>query len=199
MDEMQVIDQAIAEVKLLVPKRFDSDLGSFSETYNRQTFASAGIDVEFVQDNISSSNTIGVLRGLHYQRPPFAQVKIVRVLRGRIFDVAVDIRPQSETFGRHVALELDGRDGGQLFIPAGFAHGFVTLEAETEVFYKMSGFYAPEHEGGLRWNDPDLGISWPLDKIGGEENVILSEKDRVLPGFRATFATRGISGKGTDR
>src|SRR5262249_10477793 len=150
-----------------------------SETFNRKRLADAGIDLDFVQDNHSLSGQRGVVRGLHFQIPPFAQDKLVRVVRGRIYDVAVDIRRSSPTYGRHVGVELSGENWKQLFVPAGFAHGFVTLDPDTEVIYKVTNYYAPSHDRGLIWNDPDLGINWPI--AAGE--AILSDKDKVLPRF----------------
>ena len=180
---MKVINQAIPEVKLFIPKRFVDERGCFCETYNSRTMTVAGIDFEFVQDNQSLSLGAGVLRGLHYQVPPMAQHKLVRVLRGRIWDVAVDIRASSPTFGRYVANELDAESGGQLFVPMGFAHGFMTMEPNTEVFYKVSDFYSPEHAKGIRWDDPSLRIAWPTDVLGDDGCVILSDNDCQLPTF----------------
>lgn len=180
---MLVTATAIPDVKLVTPRRHGDSRGWFSETYNRRALAEQGIEVAFVQDNQSYSREAGVLRGLHFQLPPFAQAKLVRVLRGRVLDVAVDLRRRSPTFGRHVAVELSAEDGVQLFIPVGFAHGFLTLEAETEVFYKVSAHYAPEHDSGIRYDDPEIGISWPLPE--GRE-PILSPKDAALPSLAET-------------
>jgi len=130
-----------------------------------------------VQDNASYSREAGTIRGLHYQRPPAAQAKLVRVVRGRVLDVAVDLRRGSPSYGRFVAVELTAEGGEQLFVPVGFAHGFCALEPDTEVAYKVSDFYAPQHEAGVIWNDPDIGIEWPL--AGGEP--VLSDKDTRLP------------------
>ena len=170
---MECTDAAIPEVKILVPKKFGDNRGYFAETYNCDKFAAFGASHAFVQDNQSLSVKPGVLRGLHYQIKPKAQDKLVRVLRGAILDVAVDIRRGSPTFGKHVAIELSADNGRQLFIPAGFAHGFVTLVPETEVFYKVSDFYSPEHERGILWNDPALGINWGI----GASDAVLSDKD----------------------
>ena len=168
---------AIADVKLITPARFGDSRGFFSETYNRKRYFEAGIAVEFVQDNHSRSAEVGTLRGLHFQSPPHAQDKLVRVLRGRILDVAVDLRRDMPSYGRHVVAELSAESGTQIFLPVGFAHGFVTLEPDTEVFYKVSALYAPGHEHGLAWDDPALGIDWPLPSGG----PVLSDKDRTHP------------------
>lgn len=177
---MDVLETEIPEVKILVPKRFGDSRGWFSETWNRHTLAAAGIELEFVQDNHSLSVLAGTIRGLHFQTPPFAQDKLVRVLRGAILDVAVDLRRASPTYGRHVGVRLDAAEGLQLLVPAGFAHGFVTTEPDTEVFYKVTHHYSPEHDRGILWNDPDLGIDWGMDP----ERVLLSDKDRRQPRLR---------------
>lgn len=164
----------------IVPKRFEDPRGWFSETWQRDRFVAAGIDEDWVQDNQSYSRPAGTLRGIHFQTPPHAQAKLVRCLRGRIWDVAVDLRSDSPTYGRWVAAELTASKGEQLYIPAGFGHGFVTLEPDCEVAYKTSDFYAPDCDGGLAWNDPDLAIPWPLPGVAPE----LSDKDARLPGLR---------------
>lgn len=164
-------------IKLIKPRRFADDRGWFSETYNARTYAALGVTVAFCQDNHSMSRPAGVLRGLHFQRPPHAQAKLVRCVRGAIWDVAVDIRTGSPTFGRFVATELTAENGWQLFVPEGFAHGFVTLAPDTEVEYKVSDFYSPDCDGGLIWNDPDLAVPWPL----ADGAPILSDKDQKLP------------------
>jgi dTDP-4-dehydrorhamnose 3,5-epimerase len=174
---VQITSLAIGDVKLIVPRRFVDPRGHFVETWNRRSFAEAGIDIDFVQDNISLSRHAGTVRGLHFQTPPMAQAKLVRVLRGAIFDVAVDIRRASPTFGRSVSAVLTSEGGEQLLIPVGFAHGFCTLEPDTEIAYKVSGFYSGSHDIGIAWNDPDVAIEWPLE---GREPV-LSDKDRRLP------------------
>jgi len=174
---MRTTPTAIADVKVLEPTRHGDRRGYFAEVYNHKLLAGAGIDVAFVQDNQSLSAQRGVVRGLHYQLPPFSQAKLVRVLRGRILDVAVDIRKSSPTFGEHVTVELSAENFRQVFVPAGFAHGFVTLEDDTELFYKVSNYYAPDHERGVQWNDPDLAIDWP----GDHATAILSDKDAKLP------------------
>ncbi len=165
-------------VKLIRPKRHGDERGWFTETYNRDTFAGLGIECTFVQDNHSLSVPAFTLRGLHFQSPPAGQDKLVRCLRGRIFDVAVDIRRGSPTYGKWVATELTAQNGNQLFIPIGFAHGFLTLEPDCEVAYKCSHLYAPAQDGGLRWDDPTIGIEWPLPP-GMEPE--LSAKDKVQP------------------
>ena len=158
---------------------FSDARGVFAETYSRRDFTALGLSDEFVQDNWSRSEQVGTVRGLHFQRPPHAQGKLVRVLRGRIFDVAVDLRRSSRRLGHHVAVELAAGDGRMLYIPPGFAHGFCTLEPMTEVAYKVTADYASEADGGVAWDDPDLGINWP---VSGHE-AVLSDKDRRLPRF----------------
>lgn len=169
---------AIPEVLVIEPGRFGDHRGFFSETWSRRGFAEAtGIGLEFVQDNHSLSAQRGVIRGLHFQRPPHAQGKLVRVTRGAVLDVAVDIRRGSPTFGRHVAVELSARNWRQLWIPPGFAHGFCTLEPDTEVQYKVTDYYAPDHDLGLAFDDPALGIAWPVPSA----EAVLSDKDRRHP------------------
>lgn len=177
---MQIIQTAIAEVKILVPRRFTDARGIFCETYSKRALAAAGIGLDFVQDNHSISLERGVVRGLHFQIPPFAQDKLVRVVRGSVLDVAVDIRRGSPTFGKHVGTILSADNWQQMLVPAGFAHGFCTLEANTEVLYKVTRFYSPEHDRGLLWNDPDLGIAWPVSP----EEAKLSDKDLKHPRLR---------------
>ena len=177
---MQIDALAIQDVKLITPSIFRDERGFFSETYNRRALARAAIDREFVQDNQSLSRAKGVLRGLHFQIAPHPQGKLVRVTRGAIFDVAVDIRRGSPTFGRHVSAILSADNWSQLWVPEGFAHGFCTLEPDTEVIYKVTDFYAPECDRGLAWDDPDLSIAWPL--VGPQ--AILSDKDRLHPRLR---------------
>jgi dTDP-4-dehydrorhamnose 3,5-epimerase len=176
---MQVLPTAIPAIKLLVPKKFGDHRGFFSEVYSRKALAEVGILTEFVQDNHSMSVEKGVLRGLHYQVPPMAQDKLVRVVRGAILDVAVDIRRDSPTFGKHITAVLSSENWNQIFVPTGFAHGFVTLQPNTEVLYKVSTCYSPSHERGIRWNDPKLGIDWGIDEGG----AILSNRDREHPMF----------------
>ncbi len=174
---MEVVETAIPDVKIIKPKKHGDHRGFFSETFNKKDFAAAGIDLDFVQDNHSLSADKGTVRGLHFQLHPFAQDKLVRVSRGSILDVAVDIRRGSPTFGRHVSAVVSAAEWNQIFVPIGFAHGFVTLEPNTEVLYKTTEFYAPEHDRGILWSDPELGIDWGVD----EEQAILSDNDRALP------------------
>ena len=177
---MEVTATDITDVKLVMPRRFEDQRGFFSEVYNEKTFADAGIDVRFVQDNHSRSLKRGTVRGLHFQVPPYAQDKLVRVVGGAIFDVAVDLRRHSPTYGQHVTAEISAKKWNQILVPKGFAHGFMTLEPNTEVIYKVSDSYAPDHDQGLRWNDPDLNIAWPL----GEDEAVLSAKDKQQPFWR---------------
>ena len=181
---MQVQTLTIPDVKVLTPGKFGDGRGFFSEVYSRRTLAEAGIDTDFVQDNHSLSACKGTVRGLHFQTPPHAQDKLVRVVRGSVFDVAVDLRRSSPAYGRHVSVVLSAEAWNQILVPIGFAHGFMTLEPDTEVLYKVSDYYGPDHDDGLLWNDPALGIRWPIP----ENDVVLSEKDRRLPPF-AGFTT----------
>jgi dTDP-4-dehydrorhamnose 3,5-epimerase len=173
---MQIEDTALEGVKLITPRRFGDHRGFFAETWNAKAFANLGIASDFVQDNHSLSAEVGTVRGLHFQAPPHAQAKLVRCGRGAIFDVAVDIRRGSATYGNWVGHELSEENGAQLFIPEGFAHGFVTLQPDSEIVYKCSDYYAPESEGAVRWNDPAIGIDWPLSGA-----AILSGKDAEAP------------------
>jgi dTDP-4-dehydrorhamnose 3,5-epimerase len=170
----------IPAVKIVTPKKHGDARGFFSEVYKQSDWEAAGLDYRFVQDNHSYSAPVGTLRGLHFQTPPFAQDKLVRVIRGRILDIAVDIRRSSPTFGRHVAVELSAENWRQLFIPVGFAHGFVTLEPDTEVLYKVTALYSPADDRGLAYDDLDLGIDWPAPPGG----LILSDKDKRWPRLR---------------
>lgn len=174
---MNVVSLAIPDVKLITPRKFGDSRGFFSEVYNAKALAAAGIDIRFVQDNHSLSVETGTVRGLHFQKPPHAQAKLVRVARGRILDVAVDLRPESPTYGQHVSAELSADNWAQLLVPAGFAHGFCTLEPNCEVLYKVDAHYAPESDAGLLWCDPALGIDWPV----AAGKALLSEKDAKLP------------------
>ena len=174
---MHVEPLSIPEVRVLIPKRHADRRGFFSEVYNRKTLAAAGVAIDFVQDNHSLSTERGTVRGLHFQTPPFAQDKLLRVARGSVFDVAVDLRRGSPTYGGHVSTVLSAASWNQVLVPAGFAHGFMTLEPDTEVIYKVSACYAPDHDRGLLWNDPALGIAWPI----AESAAVVSEKDRRQP------------------
>jgi dTDP-4-dehydrorhamnose 3,5-epimerase len=174
---MQITETEIAEVKILKPIRYTDERGFFSEVFKESVLHKNGIDVHFVQENHSLSGSKSVVRGLHFQIPPFAQAKLLRVVVGSIFDVAVDIRWDSPSFGRHVGVMLSAREWNQIFIPEGFAHGYCTLEPDTEVIYKVNRYYSAEHDRGLLWNDPSLGIAWPF-KVS---EVLLSDKDRKHP------------------
>ncbi|TYC66933.1 dTDP-4-dehydrorhamnose 3,5-epimerase [Stappia sp. BW2] len=176
---LEVIELDIPEVKIICPKRHGDSRGFFSETYNKALLSDAGIDIDFVQDNHAYSAEKGTVRGLHFQMPPFAQDKLVRVVRGAILDVALDLRLGSPTYGQHVSSVISAENGKQILVPSGFAHGLATLEPHTEVLYKVSQYYAPEHDRGILWNDPDLAIDWGL----AEADAILSAKDRGLPRF----------------
>lgn len=162
---------------LLTPPKFSDARGFFSEVYNRKLFAELIGDIAFVQDNHSLSLQLGTIRGLHFQIPPFAQGKLVRVVHGAVVDVAVDIRRNSPTFGRHVSAILSAKNWRQMWIPVGFAHGFCTIEPNTEVIYKVTTYYSKSDERGIAWNDSDLGIQWPVDP--GE--AILTDRDREFP------------------
>jgi dTDP-4-dehydrorhamnose 3,5-epimerase len=167
---------AIPDVLLIMPRRHGDARGWFSETWSARALAGTAADTAFVQDNQAFSAAKGTLRGLHFQLAPNAQGKLIRALRGAIFDVAVDIRPGSPTFGRWVSAELTAEGGEQLWVPRGFAHGYCTITNDCEIFYKVDGPYAPQSEGGVLWNDPDLAIPWPL-----AGDPVLSAKDQVLP------------------
>jgi dTDP-4-dehydrorhamnose 3,5-epimerase len=171
---------AIPDVKLLTPRIFRDERGFFSETWSRSALTAAGVAADFVQDNHSLSRQKGVVRGLHFQIDPHSQGKLLRVVRGAILDVAVDIRRGSPTFGQHVCAVLSAENWSQLWVPVGFAHGFCTLEPNTEVLYKVTGAYAPECDRGIAYDDPDLAITWPL--APGE--AVLSDKDSRLPRLR---------------
>jgi dTDP-4-dehydrorhamnose 3,5-epimerase len=170
---------AIPDVLLITPKRHGDARGWFSETWSRKALAEAGLTADFLQDNQAFSARKGTLRGLHFQKAPHPQAKLVRVLKGAIYDVAVDVREGSPTYGRWVAAELTAERGEQLFVPRGFAHGYCTLTGDCELLYKVDGLYAPQTEGGVIWNDPDLAIPWPL-----EGEPVLSDKDKLLPRFK---------------
>ena len=177
---MEVRSTEIPEVKLIRPARYGDHRGFFSEAYNRRALAEAGIDIEFVQDNHAFSKEAGTLRGLHFQAPPHAQAKLLRVLRGAVVDVAVDLRRGSPTYGRHVMAELSADNWTQMLTPGGFAHGVLTLVPDTDLTYKVDAYFAPDHDLGVRWDDPDLAIPWPLPP----ERIVLSDKDRRQPLLR---------------
>ncbi|SIT17996.1 dTDP-4-dehydrorhamnose 3,5-epimerase [Roseivivax lentus] len=181
---MQIDETALEGVLILTPRRFGDHRGFFEETWNRDVYQAAGLHFDWRQDNHSLSAAAGTVRGLHFQAPPRAQDKLVRCGRGALFDVAVDIRQGSPTYGAWVGVELTPENGRQLLVPAGFAHGFMTLTAETEIVYKCSDTYAPETEGALLWNDPEIGIAWPDPGVP----PILSDKDAAAPGL-AGFTT----------
>ena len=168
---------ALAGVLEIRPTRFSDDRGFFSEVWSEEAFASAGIDLHFVQDNHSLSRDAGVLRGLHFQIPPFSQAKLVRVSRGAVFDVAVDLRRASPTYGQWVGIRLSAAEWNQMLIPSGFAHGFLALEPDCEVQYKVTAPYSREHDRAIRFDDPAIGIDWPIDRAA----LILSDKDRAAP------------------
>ena len=172
---MKKIETALPGVVIVEPQVFGDQRGYFMETYNKQAFADIGITTEFVQDNQSYSAQKGILRGIHFQNAPYSQAKLVRVTRGAVMDVAVDLRKGSPTYKQWVAVELSEENKRQLMIPRGFGHGFVTLTDHVEFLYKADNYYAPEADGGIRWNDPELGIDW------GVTDPVLSEKDTKSP------------------
>lgn len=181
---------AIPEVIEITPPRFGDHRGYFSEVFKRSAFEAEGIHIDWIQDNQSMSAQIGTVRGLHFQVPPVAQDKLIRVLQGSVFDVAVDIRKGSPTYGQWVGVELTAEKGNQLLVPIGFAHCFMTTSPDTVVMYKVSAPYSKEHEGAIRWNDPDLVIEWPA--IAGQP--VLSDKDEVAPflkDFDSPFVYQG--------
>ena len=177
---MQIEQTSLPGVVILTPARFGDHRGFFSESWNRQRMQEAGIDIDFVQDNHSLSAQVGTVRGLHFQSPPHAQAKLVRCGKGRLFDVAVDVRKGSPSYGKWFGIELSFENGKQLLIPAGFLHGFVTREPDTEIIYKCSDYYAPECDGAVRFDDPDIGIDWAM----GDVAPVLSEKDAKAQSLR---------------
>ncbi len=179
MRKFKIIETPIKDLILIETKKFRDNRGFFMETYNQKEFEEIGLKFNFVQDNLSLSKK-GVLRGLHFQFK-YPQGKLIRVIKGRVYDVAVDLRINSPTFGKWYGIELTGENGLAFYIPEGFAHGFLTLEDETYFFYKCTELYYPEYDSGIIWNDPDIGIEWPLGKI---EELIISEKDKNLPRLR---------------
>jgi dTDP-4-dehydrorhamnose 3,5-epimerase len=174
---MDIQATSIPEVKIISPRKFGDSRGFFSETYNQRVFHAAGITDVWIQDNHSLSVPKGTVRGLHFQTAPFAQAKLVRVTRGAILDVAVDIRRGSPTYGQHVACEISAEKWNQIYVPTGFAHGFCTLTPDTEVVYKVTALYSKENDFGLLWNDPALKIDWPVTPAA----ALLSDKDKVQP------------------
>jgi dTDP-4-dehydrorhamnose 3,5-epimerase len=176
---LTVASTSIPAVRIITPKSFADPRGVFCETYNRKRFFEHGITLEFVQDNQSTSVEAGTIRGLHFQSSPAAQDKLIRVLRGSIFDVAVDLRRSSPTYGKWIAEKLSAEDGKQLLVPIGFAHGFCTLEPDTHVLYKVTDYYSPANDLGIAWDDPDLAIDWPVEP----GKAVLSDKDTRHPRF----------------
>jgi len=187
---MQIEKTALEGVLVLTPRRFGDHRGFFAESWNRRTLAQHGIEYEFVQDNHSLSREVNTVRGLHFQAPPHAQAKLVRCGRGALFDVAVDIRRNSPGYGRWIGVELTAENGRQLLIPEGFLHGFVTRSPDTEIIYKCTDYYAPDCDGAVRFDDPEIGIDWGIDP----DTAILSEKDAAAPQLR-DFETPFIYGK----
>ena len=177
---LEITKTALPGVLILTPRRFGDDRGFFSESWNKSVLADAGITIDFVQDNHSLSDAVGTVRGLHYQSPPHAQAKLVRCGRGSLLDVAVDARKGSPTYGKWISVELSFDNGRQLLIPAGCLHGFATREPQTEIIYKCSDYYAPDCDGAVRFDDPDIGVEWGL----GDAAPVLSDKDRNAPAFR---------------
>lgn len=175
---MDFIETPLAGAYVIEPRIFRDQRGFFAETYNRRVFEAQGMNYDFVQDNHSFSRERGVIRGLHFQRPPFTQAKLVRVVLGRVYDIIVDLRRNSVTHGQWFGLELSQSDMRMLLVPRGFAHGFCTLTEETVVLYRVDAFYAPQADSGIRWDDPDLAIPWPVEK------PVLSDKDQRLPFLR---------------
>jgi dTDP-4-dehydrorhamnose 3,5-epimerase len=178
---MEILATGFPEVRIVVPRRFEDARGFFSEVWNARALTVAGIAAEFAQDNHACNRRRGTLRGLHYQLPPCAQGKLLRVARGAVFDVAVDVRRGSPRFGQHVAVRLSAENWHQLWVPPGFAHGYCTLEDDTEVQYKATDYYSPAHERGIAWDDPALAIDWPVDRAA----LLVSERDRRLPRLAA--------------
>jgi dTDP-4-dehydrorhamnose 3,5-epimerase len=170
--------------RVLIPKRHRDDRGWFSEAFRENRLHELGIHCRFVQENQSFSKRAGTLRGLHFQLPPSAQAKLITVSQGRVLDMIVDVRKGSPTYGKHVSVELSAESGHQLYIPVGFAHGFITLEDDVIIVYRVSDYYAPAYDKGIRWNDPDIAFPWPVR----EDAIAISDKDRNLP-FLKEFAS----------
>lgn len=176
------METKLAGVVVIEPDVFADSRGFFTESWNLRAYTEAGIDAAFVQDNHSLSVAAGTVRGLHFQRPPMEQAKLVRVTAGAVYDVAVDIRSGSDTFGQWVGVILSAENHRQLFVPRGFAHGFCTLVPNTEVMYKVDNYYSPDHDAGIAWNDPQIGVEWPF------REVTLSEKDKRWAGLGETWS-----------
>ncbi len=193
MGKIEVQDNCngIEGLKVVTPSVFGDDRGYFMETYNYNDFAAAGIDCQFVQDNQSASKK-GVLRGLHFQLN-YPQDKLVRVVNGEVFDVAVDLRKDSATFGKWFGVTLSAENKKQFFVPKGFAHGFIVLSDYAEFCYKVTDFYHPNDEGGLMWNDPDIGVEWPMPEGMSAEDLILSDKDRINASFKEYCESKGMN------
>jgi len=177
---MDIEATSIAGVLIVRPKKFGDERGFFSEVFKQSVLREAGVAFDWVQDNHAFSASRGVVRGMHFQTAPFAQAKLLRVTRGAVYDVAVDIRKGSPTYGAHVGVELSADNWAQLLVPAGFAHGYCTLSEDTEVLYKVTAPYAPQNEGGLLWNDPDLGVDWPI----AHSEATLNARDASWPRLR---------------
>lgn len=184
MAKFEVVSTPLAGLLVVHPKVVEDSRGFFMETYTQNELARLGVPQTFVQDNHSLSRQAGTLRGMHFQTPPFAQEKLVRVIAGRVWDVAVDLRRSSATFGQSFGLELSAGNKTQLFVPVGFAHGFVTLEVDTEVVYKVTAPYNARYDAGVRWDDPDLNIAWPRPASA----LVMSKRDQALPALAATEA-----------
>jgi len=178
---VNVVESFLQGVKIITPARHGDARGFFSESYNRARMAEHGIDTDFVQDNHSMSAQVGTIRGMHFQTPPHAQAKLVRCGQGALLDVVVDIRMGSPTYGNWDSVELSAKNGRQILVPVGFLHGFVTREPNTEIVYKCSDYYAPECDGAVRYDDPELGIEWGVSKT----DAVLSVKDQAAPALRA--------------
>lgn len=191
---MDVTPLAIPDVKVISPRVFEDERGWFMETFSETRYARSGVVTRAVQMNHSCSVERGVVRGLHFQRPPFEQDKLVRVLRGAIWDVAVDLRKDSPTYGRWAGARISASEKNQIFVPSGFGHGFVTLEPMTEVEYTVSAPYAPDHEGGIVWDDPDLAIDWAGASGLNPESFVINARDRELPGFAGVESPFWVTG-----
>ena len=188
---MEIIETGIKDLLVIQPKVFGDARGYFCETYNEARYKEAGINYNFCQDNLSKS-VYGVIRGLHFQLQPVSQAKLVSVVVGRVYDVAVDLRNGSPTFGKCYGIVLSAENKKQFFVPKGFAHGFLVMSDYAEFCYKVTDFYHPNDEGGLMWNDPDIGVEWPFDNDLTPDDVILSDKDKVNQSFKDYCAGKGM-------